>query len=902
MEKPNLRNTNPLPAMRVQPYERYLPSAFDNSLSILEKINKMIHQMNIIGESTNGVIEQWNELMNWIVGNGLEKIVSEIIEEKISDGTFDRLFDTIVGNLSNLTTQDKATVVNAINELVIEIDENRVEILANKTNIGDILNLETGDKTNLVNAINEVHNATVINRQAPTTIGEATGYGTISGFRVRQQAVPSMAVEVGEIGIDNIVHMPSGIRYLIPSVTIPVEPASATLNRIDMVYVDSTGTITIRKGTPSNTPTPPNYQGEEVPLAYVNVLANDTSVNDSDIVDKRPFKNLDMLITDNKQNFVLAINEVFNALVQIKNELLNDINNLSDEVAIKTGELNNLTTTDKTNLVSAINELNTDIDEADNAINQNTVNIGDIALLPTENKSSIVNSILEVVQKMGDIDNLTSNDKTNLVNAVNSVSVNVDANRKSITDIYYNVEDYGAIPDGITDSSQAINDAIADCVANGGGTIFFPRTYAIFTTIVKPAKVNFIGINFMKSGLIWRGGNATSMVSTVNQSLHGTIIENMHFTNGTSQTNVTGILGGSTLEIYNSAIGVFRNLFFSKLRAGVAGNAEPDGVGIFDCLFDNIWCAECDTGLWLFGSGNVIIHPRIVLCDSGVVYDYLNPESYTSAQMIGGVFVQNNYDIGVPNVNGIRPSSFNGTWFEQARYGIVNIPNLNTRVMSLLFQSCMLNTNSNVDLISFYGAWGAITIDTCTISQSVNGAKNIVRPISNKSSMSVRNSFLINLDGTTEIIDDDSAKQVQTFVRVTKTENQVITKDVFTNVSFPNPSVDTLVEFNHGENWFSPKNKGVYNIVCNLQIENALDVSNQYNHVQLVVYHNGQLYSKLGDAFKEANSPNLIFGVNGSINMQLNPADVVQIYLTTKNDVNILSSNVSSYLNIARIQ
>jgi hypothetical protein len=45
---------------------------------------------------------------------------------------------------------------------------------------------------------------------------------------------------------------------------------------------------------------------------------------------------------------------------------------------------------------------------------------------------------------------------------------------------WYNVEDYGAVHDGSTDDTPAIQDAMDACMAAGGGTVFFPNgVYAI---------------------------------------------------------------------------------------------------------------------------------------------------------------------------------------------------------------------------------------------------------------------------------------------------------------------------------------------------------------------------------------------------------------------------------------
>ena len=54
-----------------------------------------------------------------------------------------------IGTMSNLTTEEKSSLVGAINEVDSHAD-------TNATNIGTLSNLETSNKTTIVNAINEV--------------------------------------------------------------------------------------------------------------------------------------------------------------------------------------------------------------------------------------------------------------------------------------------------------------------------------------------------------------------------------------------------------------------------------------------------------------------------------------------------------------------------------------------------------------------------------------------------------------------------------------------------------------------------------------------------------------------------------------------------------------------------
>ena len=107
-----------------------------------------------------------------------------------------------------------------------------------------------------------------------------------------------------------------------------------------------------------------------------------------------------------------------------------------DAVKKLIGTLSTLTTTQKNNLVAAINELVGRLDNQDTYITdfdqrleneENQVDfitdtiIGDRKKLTTENKSSIVSAVNEVNGKIGDLTQLDTDEKTDLVSAMNEV-------------------------------------------------------------------------------------------------------------------------------------------------------------------------------------------------------------------------------------------------------------------------------------------------------------------------------------------------------------------------------------------------------------------------------------------------------------------------------------------------
>lgn len=90
------------------------------------------------------------------------------------------------------------------------------------------------------------------------------------------------------------------------------------------------------------------------------------------------------------------------------------------------GTLTNLTTTDKTSVVSAINEVVTNVSTNTSNIGTNTNNIsaldgkiGTLTNLTTANKINLVGAVNEVNGNVGDIANLTTINKSSIVSALN---------------------------------------------------------------------------------------------------------------------------------------------------------------------------------------------------------------------------------------------------------------------------------------------------------------------------------------------------------------------------------------------------------------------------------------------------------------------------------------------------
>ena len=131
------------------------------------------------------------------------------------------------------------------------------------------------------------------------------------------------------------------------------------------------------------------------------------------------------------------------------------INNLKDYVDSLIGDLDNLNTIDKDNLVEAINsllsalgditELTTeDKDSAVDAINELVTSVGNLSTLignlddlTTSDKDSIVDAINELVTSIGDLSNLDTTDKDSLVNAINEIKGDLD--NLDVSQVFYDI-------------------------------------------------------------------------------------------------------------------------------------------------------------------------------------------------------------------------------------------------------------------------------------------------------------------------------------------------------------------------------------------------------------------------------------------------------------------------------
>jgi hypothetical protein len=119
MDKPIINSFSGIAPLIIQQYERYLPTAFDESLSILEKVNKVINYLDTTNKLSNDLITQWNSVMLWVMADGLTDEVNKKLDTMVTDGTLDTIINqNIFDDLNTQILDTKTRTTNLENKFV----------------------------------------------------------------------------------------------------------------------------------------------------------------------------------------------------------------------------------------------------------------------------------------------------------------------------------------------------------------------------------------------------------------------------------------------------------------------------------------------------------------------------------------------------------------------------------------------------------------------------------------------------------------------------------------------------------------------------------------------------------------------------------------------------------------
>lgn len=187
-----------------------------------------------------------------------------------------------------------------------------------------------------------------------------------------------------------------------------------------------------------------------------------------------------------------------------------------------------------------------------NTIAQILAMIGDLVDLNTVNKTDLVAAINEVVGNL-------SQETTDRVNEINRIDL-ILANRR-----IYNVIDYGATADGVTDDSSAFADCIA--AAHGNGVVYIPNgNYVVNTTLTLTG-----GDYILSHGAIISSNTIPLSISGKYNVINGLQINN----------------ASVAIDIGNAFITTIINVNTYRCGVGIRVKSGSYGISVFNCNIYN---------------------------------------------------------------------------------------------------------------------------------------------------------------------------------------------------------------------------------------------------------------------------------------------------------------------------
>lgn len=297
---------------------------------------------------------------------------------------------------------------------------------------------------------------------------------------------------------------------------------------------------------------------------------------------------IETLNTTDKTNLVAAINEVLASLISTA------------------GDLSQLSTVDQSNLVAAINEVITTFNGAVLSIQND---MGDLATLSTTDKSSLVNAINEVLTTLasvaGDLADLDTTDKSNLVAAINEVLSDLGSAVSTIDGLMGDLADLNTIDK--TSIVNAINEVLSD-LGNAVSTIDnVTGDLADLITTDKTSLVNAINeVVSDLAGLVTTIGDLadlntsdkSSVVNAINEVLAGlsslsSDVGNLASLNTTNKSSIVAAI--------NEVLAASHDVATPQMY-GAVGDGVTDDYIAFRNMLDEHKYVFIPAGTYLIGS------------------------------------------------------------------------------------------------------------------------------------------------------------------------------------------------------------------------------------------------------------------------------------------------------------
>ena len=473
------------------------------------------------------------------------------------------------------------------------------------------------------------------------------------------------------------------------------------------------------------------------------------------------------------------------------------------------GDLESLSTEDKSSIVNAINEVIQTMGSV----------IGDLTLLETEDKSTIVNAINEVLESIttnvenintiiGELSSLDTDDKSSIVNAINEVLDIANAGGKSLTNLnLYNVKDYGAKGDNSTNDTNAIKTAL-NLAVNNHGILYFPNgTYLCHENLNLLNKSDFTIMGSSKNAILKFVGDIEGL-----SFYHS---DNVLVTNMTIENTIN-----STKVVIDFAA-----------RNGIIENCVVNGYGT-------------NGTIKLRNHDNKIINSKIYSAkNSAIQCNVLN---------------------GDDGVNWTINNLIDGCTVVSGKYGIIMTKDGAAHLMEgLTISNCVILGEGGTAL---YGIWAmsifALTISNCVIDQWKQNGIYLVQSVDTVANVRVDNCYVMGEDYAINLSASNNQPELSSITIDNNTIYSPNGKGVYVDKTYGVNISDN--DFNTPQGAITCTSKSKYTRVTN----NVIKAQNELatcNHPTVAIFEDNFVTNQSVNGAYTIDNPTYVFDESGHV-------------------------------------
>lgn len=125
MTNPQVNTFSPITIPEIQQFQNYLPTAFSDNLTLLQKVNGVIQSLTALGVPINTLIDQWNnQIIPYVTGDGLNQDVINQLTAWENDGTLDNIINQqVFGQINTDLTNIEGVTGKRIQDFPKQIPE-----------------------------------------------------------------------------------------------------------------------------------------------------------------------------------------------------------------------------------------------------------------------------------------------------------------------------------------------------------------------------------------------------------------------------------------------------------------------------------------------------------------------------------------------------------------------------------------------------------------------------------------------------------------------------------------------------------------------------------------------------------------------------------------------------------